>query len=90
MLADRSLAWLSSERLYLQLTKTDADTYRQHWTETGGPYGRVRGRIEGTERDGNLIERPTVSINLDPWELPETEPPTQEHTWAAPRSQAHM
>jgi hypothetical protein len=26
---DRSLAWLSSERLYQQLTETDADTYRQ-------------------------------------------------------------
>ena len=29
MLADRSLAWLSSERLYQQLTETDADTYTQ-------------------------------------------------------------
>jgi hypothetical protein len=27
VLTDISLAWLSSERLYLQLTKTDADTY---------------------------------------------------------------
>ena len=26
VLADRSLAWLSSERLYQQLTETDADT----------------------------------------------------------------
>jgi hypothetical protein len=29
MLTDRSLAWLSSERLYQQLTETDADTYTQ-------------------------------------------------------------
>jgi hypothetical protein len=29
MLADRSLAWLSCERLYQQLTETDADTYSQ-------------------------------------------------------------
>ena len=29
MLADRRLAWLSSERLYQQLTETDADTYSQ-------------------------------------------------------------
>jgi hypothetical protein len=27
VLADRSLAWLSSERLYQQLTETDEDTY---------------------------------------------------------------
>jgi hypothetical protein len=27
MLADMSLAWLSSERLYQQLTETDADAY---------------------------------------------------------------
>ena len=26
---DRSLAWLFSERLYQQLTETDADTYTQ-------------------------------------------------------------
>ena len=43
-----------------------------HWTEVRDPYGRVRGRIEGTEGDGNPIGRPTVSTNLDPWELPET------------------
>lgn len=56
-----------------------------HWTEVRDPYGRVRGRIEGAEGDGNPIGRPTVSTNLDPWELPETEPPTKEHTWAGPR-----
>jgi hypothetical protein len=27
-----------------------------------------------------------VSTNLDLWEPPETEPPTKEHTWVAPRS----
>jgi hypothetical protein len=38
-----------------------------HWTENGDPYGRVRGRIEGAEGDGNPIGRPRVSTNLDPW-----------------------
>ena len=47
-------------------------------------YGRVRERIEGAEGNGNLIRRPVVLTNLDPWELPETEPPTKEHTWAGP------
>jgi hypothetical protein len=61
-----------------------------HWTEVGDPYGRVRGRIEGAEGDGNPIGRPTVSTNLDPRELSETKPPTKEHTFAGPRLLAHM
>ena len=75
------LAWLSSERLYQQLTETDADTAK-HWPEVGDPYGRVRGRIEGAEGDFNPIGRPTVSTKLDPSQLPETKPKTKEHTWA--------
>ena len=50
----------------------------------------VRGRIKGTEGDGNPIGRPTVLIILDPWELLETEPQTKEHTQADPRTLAHM
>jgi hypothetical protein len=38
--------------------------------EVGDFYGRVRGRIEGTEGDDSPIGRPTVSTNLDPRELP--------------------
>jgi hypothetical protein len=51
-----------------------------HWTENGDPYGRVRGRIEETEGHGNPIGRPTVSTNLDLWELPEIKPPKIIHT----------
>jgi hypothetical protein len=29
-------------------------------------FERVRGRIEGTDRDGNLIGRTTISTYLDP------------------------
>jgi hypothetical protein len=83
VLADRSLACLSSERLYQQLTETDADAHSQTWNGGQGPYGRVRGRIRDTEGDGNNIGRPTVSTNLDSWELPETKSPTKEHTGAA-------
>jgi hypothetical protein len=50
----------------------------KHWIEVGDPNGRT----EGTEGDGNLIGRPAVSANLDPWELPETKPLAKEHTWA--------
>jgi hypothetical protein len=38
----------------------------KHWTKVEDHYGRVRGRIEGTEGHGNPIGRPTVSTNLDP------------------------
>jgi hypothetical protein len=53
-----------------------------YWTDVEGPYGRVRGGVEGAEGDGNPIGRPRLSTNLDPQELPETKPPTREHTWA--------
>ena len=36
-----------------------------------------------------VIGRPTVSTNLDPWELPETKPPTKEHAWAGLRPWAY-
>jgi hypothetical protein len=32
------------------------------------------------EGDGNLIQRTTISTNLDSSELPETKPKTKEHT----------
>ena len=56
----------------------------------GDCYGRVRARIEGTEGDGNPTGRPTESINLTLWELPETEPLTKEHTWTGPRSPPYV
>jgi len=61
----------------------------KHWTEVGDPHGRVRGRIEGTEGDGNPIGRPTVSTNPDSWELPETNSPTI-HGQTGPRLLVHM
>jgi hypothetical protein len=51
--ADKSLGWLSSERLYQQLTETHADIYSQDWMEVGDPYRKVGGRIEGPEKNGN-------------------------------------
>jgi hypothetical protein len=36
--------------------------------------------IEGNEGDCNPIGRTTVSTNLDLSELPETKPPTKNHT----------
>ena len=40
----------------------------------------VRGKIEEAEENGNHIRSPTVSTNMDPWELSEAKPPTKEHT----------
>jgi hypothetical protein len=48
------------------------------------PYGRVIGRSERIEGDGNPKGRQTLSTNLDLWELPESEPPAKEHTQARP------
>ena len=83
VLAVRSLAWLSSERLY---PAADWDRCRylkaNHWTEVGDPYGRIRERIEGTKGNDNPIGRTIVSTNRNPWELSETKPPTKKHTWA--------
>ena len=50
--------------------------------EVGGSYGRFGRRIKGPEGEGNPTKRPTESINLDPCQVSETEPPTEEHTWA--------
>jgi hypothetical protein len=35
-------------------------------------------KLEGAEGAGNPIKQPTVLNNLDPWEFPETKPPTKE------------
>lgn len=36
-------------------------------------------RTEGSEGDGNPVGRPTVSTNVDPWQLPEFQPPKSIH-----------
>jgi hypothetical protein len=55
-----------------------------NWTEVWHPYGRIRGRTEGTEVYDYPIGRSTVSPIPDSWELPETKPTTKEHRWAGP------
>jgi hypothetical protein len=48
-------------------------------------YGRVRGIIEGAERNSYPIEeRTTVTSNPDPSELPDTKTATKVYTWAVP------
>jgi hypothetical protein len=37
----------------------------KYWTEVRDACGRVKGRAEGAEGDGNPIGRPKVSTNLE-------------------------
>lgn len=68
----------------------DADTYNEALEWSQGLQWRVKGRIKGSEVDGNPTGRPVVSTNLDSWKLPEAEPPNKEYTWAGPWLPAHM
>ena len=64
MLVDRSLVWLSSERLCPHLTKTDEGA-SNHWTDPGDPNGRVRGKTEELKRRFPIGGTP-VSTNWTP------------------------
>jgi hypothetical protein len=46
--------------------------------------------IEGQGGDKDSTKTPTESTNLEPGRLPETESPTEEHTWAGTRPPANM
>ena len=46
----------------------------KYWTEVRVSYGRVEGKIKGTEKGRNSLGRSTESTSLDTWELSETEP----------------
>ena len=61
----------------------------KHGMKVRVPYERVRGRIEGPPGDGNSTRRPTMSTNLEPWDQPETEPPTKGHAGAGLRPPAN-
>jgi hypothetical protein len=58
--------------------------------ELGESYGRVGRKIEGPKEDRDFKGRTIESTGLDPWELLETESPTEEHTWSGPGPPAHM
>jgi hypothetical protein len=88
MLTDRSLAWLSSERPYQELTETDADTYT-----TGLTSGTLMAELgEGLKKlkRRDPLGRLSVLTNPEPSELPETEQQIRHHTQASPRPLAHI
>ena len=76
-------AWLSSERLYQQLTEIDAD-------RLGAPMGELGEGLKELKGDCNPIGRPAVSTTMDPWLVPEPKPPTKEHICAGLWPWAHM
>jgi hypothetical protein len=55
-----------------------------HWPEDGDPYDLISESIEEVKVEGNPIGRPAVSTNVEPRELPKTEPPTRQHTQTGP------
>jgi hypothetical protein len=61
-----------------------------HWTKVRNPYGRIRRRTEEAEGYYNPVGRPTGSTNPDPWEFPETMPPTKEYAQLTQRAPAHV
>jgi hypothetical protein len=60
--AERSLIWLSPERLCQSFTKKRM-LATNHWTEHQVPNRGVRERTEGVEGVRNLIGNPTISTN---------------------------
>jgi hypothetical protein len=46
----------------------------KHWTKVMDSYGRLGGRIEIPEENGNPTGEPTESTNPDLLEISETEP----------------
>jgi hypothetical protein len=81
VLTDRSLTWLSSERLNKQTHILTPN----HWTEVMDPCDWIRDRLEEAKEEGNPIGRPAISTNMDPWDLSDTEPPNMKHTWTGLR-----
>ena len=82
MLTDRSLAWLPSERSNKQLKESDADTSSQPMDRSWGPLWLNWGKLKEAEEESIQMGSPAVSIDLDPLDFSDTEPPTKQHTSA--------
>ena len=73
MHTERSLARLSSERPYQQLTETEADSYPTIGLKSGTPAVELGEGLKKLKGLGRLA----VFTNPDPTELSETQPPTR-------------
>ena len=87
MLADRSLAQLSPERLHPSTDRNRCRDPQPNISQSSGEScDRTGDRGEQARGAKDTTRRPTESTSLGPWGLTETEPPTKEHTWARPSS----
>jgi hypothetical protein len=59
-------------------------------TEAADPCGLIREKLEEAEEEGDPVGGPAVSINQDPRDLSDTEPPTRQHTPADMRLPTHI
>ena len=85
MLADRSLAWLSSERLHLAADPDRCKHPQPNSVWSLDTYGRIGGSIAAPKGIRTSWEdQKTEATNLDPLDS-ETGPPTKEHAWTGPR-----
>jgi hypothetical protein len=81
-LTKMDLAWLHSRKPNKQLKEIFAP---KQCTEAVDPYSWIRERVKEAEEEGDPIRGPRVSINLDPWDLSNTGPPTRQNTPAEMR-----
>ena len=59
-------------------------------TEAADPCGRIKGKLEEAEEEGDPVRGPAVSIYLDPLDLSNTGPPNRHHTPADMRPPTHI
>jgi hypothetical protein len=74
---------LSSERLH-PAADGNKESHSQTVDDLREYCGRVGEMNEGPEGDNNFTRRPTVSINIEPWGLPEFDASTKEEAWPQP------
>jgi hypothetical protein len=67
----------------------EANTYTQSFDWSQEPLWLSYCKEWGSLREGRPYRKAT-SLNLDPSELPETEPPTRQHTLAGPKLLKHI
>jgi hypothetical protein len=79
-LIDAMSSWKSKMQIFIP----------NQWAKVDDLCGWIRENIEEDEKQGNPISIPTVSTNLGPWGLTDTEPQTRQDTTADMRSPTHV
>jgi hypothetical protein len=90
MLADRSLAKLSPERLHRAADGNRCRDSQSNIRQKLVSLRRVGNRIERAGGVKDTTRRPTESTKLGPWVLTEAESPSKEYAGARPRPPTHL